>query len=118
MSEPIKVWGVAFMAEKQKVAVQRHCFGDCGKISMAGMIDAGELGGLAVCCEPVCPHVAMEMDEPFGDTMSFGKKHLVYLRALTPEPACTHDWKVTHMGVTYCDCCCALCGETKRESWD
>ena len=80
-----KVFGIAFMAPKQKAAVQAHCFGDCGKISMAGMIDAGPLGGLAVCCEPTCPHMALEMDEPFGQTNSFGRPHDVYLRALNPE---------------------------------
>jgi coenzyme F420-reducing hydrogenase gamma subunit len=89
--QPIKVWGVAFMAEKQKDAVLAHCFGDCGKISIAGVIDAGQIGGLAVCCEPTCPYVAMEMDEPYGQTNSFGKVHDVYLRCLTPEVAAPKD---------------------------
>lgn len=31
---------------------------------------------------------------------------------------CAHQWKVTHSGVTYHDCRCTLCGETKRETWD
>lgn len=87
MSTPEKVFGIAFMAPKQKAAVEAHCFGDCGKISMAGMIDAGPLGGLAVCCEPTCPYMAMEMDEPFGQTNSFGRPHDIYLRALKPEGA-------------------------------
>lgn len=83
--KPIKVFGIAFMAPKQKAAVLAHCYGDCGKISMAGVIDAGSLGGLAVCCESTCPHVALETDEPFGQTMSFGQPHDVYIRALKPE---------------------------------
>jgi hypothetical protein len=32
--------------------------------------------------------------------------------------ACEHQWMVTQQGVTYQDCRCKLCGETKRESWD
>lgn len=39
MSEPIKIWGIAVLAPAQKPAVDAHCFGDCGKISMAGAIN-------------------------------------------------------------------------------
>ena len=34
------------------------------------------------------------------------------------EEECEHRWKVTREGVTWCDCRCELCGETKRETWD
>lgn len=86
MTATIKVWGVPFMAAKQKLAVERHCFGDCAKISMGGVIDGGPgLGGLAVCCEAICPHLGMDSDEPIGTTMSFGKPHAIYLRALKSE---------------------------------
>lgn len=83
-AETIKVWGVAVLAPKQKAAAEAHCFGDCGKISMAGVIDDAMTGGLFVCCEPICPHVAQEMDG-YGETMSFGKPHTVTLRLLRPE---------------------------------
>ena len=58
-----------------------------GKISMAGVIDDAATGGLLVCCEPACPWLKAEMDEPYGQTMSFGRPHAVYLRALTDTPA-------------------------------
>jgi hypothetical protein len=83
MSEPIKVFGVAVLAPKQKAAADKHCFGDCGKISMAGVIADDMTGGLFVCCEPTCPYTAQEM--LYGTTMSFGQPHEVTLRLLKPE---------------------------------
>lgn len=82
--EPVKVWGIAALAPKQKAAVDAHCFGDCGQISMGGVIDDLVTGGLMVCCQPTCPHLAEEM-EGYGTTMSFGKLHTVTLRLLKPE---------------------------------
>lgn len=81
---PEKVFGIACMAPRQKAAVQAHCFGDCGKISMAGGIDSADFGPLAVCCETACPHMQFETPEPYGHTMSFGRPHDVYLRVLKP----------------------------------
>lgn len=83
MSEPIKVCGVAVMAPKQKAAAEAHCFGDCGKISMGGVINYEMTGGLFVCCEPKCPYMADELDG-YGETMSFGQHHTVTLRFLAP----------------------------------
>lgn len=84
MSAPTKVWGVAVMAPNQKAAADAHCFGDCGKISMAGAIADPMTGGLFVCCEATCPHMAEELDG-YGETMSFGQRHTVSLRLLKPE---------------------------------
>ena len=84
MSGPVKVWGIAVMAPKQKAAVEAHCFGDCGKISMAGAINDDLTGGLFVCCEPTCPYMAEEIPG-YGETMSFGRRHEVTLRLLKPE---------------------------------
>ncbi len=81
---PIKVWGIAALAPKQKPAVDAHCFGDCKKISMGGVIDDPVTGGLLVCCEPACPYMAEEMAD-YGTTMSFGRPHVVILRLLKPE---------------------------------
>lgn len=85
-AEPIKVWGIAVMAPTQQAAVKAHCLGDCGKLSMAGAINDRMTGGLAVCCEPSCPHTLMDCDG-YGETMSFGKRHTVTLRVLKPEGA-------------------------------
>lgn len=86
MSEPIKVWGIAVLAPTQKAAAEAHCFGDCGKISMGGIINDELTGGLFVCCQPVCPYMEQEMPD-YGTTMSFGKPHSVTLRLLKQEDA-------------------------------
>lgn len=56
MEAAIEVWGVPALAPKQKLAFERHCTGDCGKISMSGLIGDDMTGGLFVCCQPTCPH--------------------------------------------------------------
>jgi hypothetical protein len=80
----IEVWGVAVMATKQQAAAKAHCFGDCGKISMAGAINDERMGGLFVCLESSCAYEAMTIRD-YGSTMSFGKPHTVHLRMLKPE---------------------------------
>lgn len=86
MSTAIKVFGLVIMDKKQGPLIQKHCFGDCGKISIAGAINDPQTGGLMVCCEAVCPWLGAETKEPYGKTMSFGQEHEVYLRALTDTP--------------------------------
>lgn len=85
-AEPIKVFGLLMLHPDQKELIQKHCFGDCGKISLAGCIEDAQTGGLGVCCETQCPWLKGEMDEPYGETMSFGKRHHIYLRAITDTP--------------------------------
>lgn len=85
--EPRKVFGLLVMQPSQKPLIDKHCFGDCGKISMTGAISDPLTGGLMVCCEMKCPWMRAETDEPFGTTMSFGEPHDVYLRSITDEPA-------------------------------
>lgn len=84
MSDPTEVWGVAVRAPRQTAAAAKHCFGDCGKLSMAGVIDDPVTGGLFVCCEPTCPHETRTVKN-YGQTMSFGRPHTVHLRMLKPE---------------------------------
>lgn len=86
-TQPIKVFGVAALAPTQKAAFKAHCTGDCGKISMGGVIDDALTGGLFVCCQEQCPHMLRESPEPYGSTMSFGHLHEVWLRILKPEGA-------------------------------
>jgi hypothetical protein len=85
-ADPIKVWAIAVMAPTQEAPSKAHCFGDCGKISMAGAIQDPILGGLFVCCEATCPHMEKEF-EGYGETMSFGKPHTVTLRILKSATA-------------------------------
>lgn len=82
--EPVKIWGIALLAPTQKAAVEAHCFGDCGKISMSGAINDPLTGGLFVCCEPKCPYVDREFPN-YGTAMSFGRLHEVTLRLLKAE---------------------------------
>ncbi len=86
---PVKVWGLIGMLPEQKPLIEKHCFGDCGKVSMAGAIVDEHLGPLWVCTEAVCPWLKKETDEPIGNTMSFGREHAVYLRLVTDTPATT-----------------------------
>lgn len=86
-SKPEKVFGVLFFHKTQKPLIDKHCFGDCGKVSMAGFITDDLVGGLCVCCETTCPWLDKEMDEPYGTTMSFGRPHEVFIRVLTDTPA-------------------------------
>ena len=85
-AKPIKVFGLLTLHAEQGPLVTKHCFGDCGKVSMAGVIDDDLTGGLMVCCETACPWLKGEMSEPYGTTMFFGKPHAVYIRALTDTP--------------------------------
>lgn len=84
--KPTKIYGLLIMHKEQKPLIEKHCFGDCGKISMAGGITDDQVGALMVCCEEVCPWLKMQMDEPYGTTMSFGRPHEVYLRTLNDTP--------------------------------
>lgn len=86
---PVKVYGLLAMSEEQKPLIEKHCFGDCGKVSMAGAIADELTGGLWVCCEESCPQPHKQMTEPYGTTMSFGRPHEIFLRVLTGEPAAT-----------------------------
>jgi hypothetical protein len=84
--KPVKVFGLIAFEKTQKPLIEKHCFGDCGKVSMAGAINDDMTGPLWVCCEEQCPWLLKQMDEPFGTTMSFGRPHEVYLRTLTDTP--------------------------------
>jgi hypothetical protein len=83
---PTRIFGVLLEVESQRRLIEKHCFGDCGKVSVGGFILDDTVGGLAVCCETACPWREREMTEPWGRTMSFGWPHEVYLRKLTDHP--------------------------------
>lgn len=83
---PEKIFGLLAFHKDQKPLIEKHCFGDCGKVSMAGAITDPHVGALWVCCETVCPWLDKQMDEPYGNTMSFGREHQVFLRTITDTP--------------------------------
>lgn len=86
--QPEKIFGLLFMHKEQRKLIEKHCFGDCGKVSMAGGIDDDLVGSMFVCCETFCPWMHAQMDQPYGTTMSFGRPHEVYIRSLTDTPNC------------------------------
>lgn len=100
------VWGIAVMAPTQEAVAKKHCFGDCGKISMAGAIDDPQTGGLFVCCESSCPYED-EVILNYGKTMSFGKRHTVHLRLL--NQLCAH-------GLPLAENVCGPCSEGRLMS--
>lgn len=79
-----KLYGLLVQAPNQEAPVNAHCFGDCGKISMAGGIMTWA-GMMMMCCHEDCPHVGIEMDEPIGESAMTGEP--IYLRALKVEDA-------------------------------
>ena len=72
------------MAPKQKPFVEKHCMGDCGKISAGGAIIDPLCGALMVCSEKTCPHED-EVLRDYGKTNSFGDEHVVHLRILKQD---------------------------------
>ncbi len=65
----VKVFGLLIDMPAQQVPIKAHCYGDCAKVSMAGLLNDANLGVIAVCCEIVCPHLDKEMTEPIGTTV-------------------------------------------------
>lgn len=85
-SDAITVYGLTPLAKGQKPLIDKHCFGDCGRVSMAGAINDEQLGPMWVCCEASCPWLLYESAKPVGTTMSFGREHRVFVRLLTDSP--------------------------------
>lgn len=82
--EATEVWGVAVLASKQKAAATNHCFGDCGKISIAGVVHDEKTGGLFICPERTCPYEDQVLRD-YGRADSFGVPHIIHLRVLRKE---------------------------------
>jgi len=68
------IFGVCPMVEKQKIEIDKHCFGDCGKILLGGMID--DLLALLPCKEKKCPYE--EKSLKYG----ICKGQIIYIRKL------------------------------------
>jgi len=49
----------------QRKIIEKHCFGDCGKIICGALWDK-QVGELGICRNRDCPHLDKQMDEPFG----------------------------------------------------
>jgi len=79
-----KLYALPAMIESQKAAHTAHCFGDCGKVSMAGALDMGDFGPCWVCTEPNCLYEKAVVG-PLGTSEWTGDE--VYVRALLPVVA-------------------------------
>ncbi len=86
MSEPLQIFGLVAGSPTQKDAIDKHCFGDCGKVSMGGAVFEAAVGMLWICCHASCPY-EQEQIRDYGTTESFGEEHVLHLRVLKPEQA-------------------------------
>ncbi len=64
MKEPI--YGLLFTIPEQEKMINKHCFGDCGKIICAGLDDK-DLGPMFPCRIKDCPHKEQDTDDSIGD---------------------------------------------------
>jgi hypothetical protein len=73
------IYGLVCGIETQREIIEKHCFGDCGKIIVGAIIDKA-IGELGVCRTPkeACPRLDKEMDEPIGEV----NKEPIYIRKL------------------------------------
>ena len=71
------MYGLVLDLPKQREQIEKHCFGDCGKIIIGSVVDA-ELGELAMCNQEDCPYLDKQMEEAIGEVD--GVK--IYLRKL------------------------------------
>lgn len=63
----------------QEDLITKHCFGDCGKAIIGGLVD-DELGPLVPCRQEVCPHEDATME--LGELENDGAAYAVTLRKL------------------------------------
>ncbi|WP_409266871.1 hypothetical protein [Massilia sp. BHUDP2] len=69
----------------QEALITRHCFGDCGQVSLGGALMTEDLGPLFVCGEEVCPYLKGQTDEPIGTSQMTGEP--IFIRAIRDERA-------------------------------
>jgi hypothetical protein len=67
----------------QEDLITKHCFGDCGKVSMGGALMTEDLGPLLVCCEEACPYLKAQLDESIGTSQMTGEP--IFIRAIQDE---------------------------------
>lgn len=79
-----KLYAVFSEASKQKKPVNDHCFGDCGHISMGGVLMT-DYGPAWICCYDNCPHKDEDTAEPVGKSEMTGED--IYFRVLKFEEA-------------------------------
>ena len=69
------IYGTLFSFPHQRVLIEAHCFGDCGKSILAPVVDP-KIGVICPCREVPCPHLESEMAFPGtvkGEPVTFRK---------------------------------------------
>ncbi len=61
-----KIYGLLFLVPGQKIQIDKHCFGNCGKIQV-GAIEDDQLGPMFACLQTDCPHKDTDMKNSIGD---------------------------------------------------
>jgi hypothetical protein len=83
----MKIFALAVKHPEQEPLVNKHCFGDCGKISMGGAVMT-QVGVTMLCFQEKCPHEVQEMQEPLGaiDYEDIAEhEELIYLRVFVTD---------------------------------
>lgn len=64
--------------------LKKHCFGDCGKISIGGIVDTGDVAGPCwICHQEECPHEKGNAG-PVGEMESTGDN--IFIRVIETAP--------------------------------
>lgn len=81
------LYGLVLAAQEDLIT--KHCFGDCGQISLGGALMTEDLGPLLVCGEEVCPYLKGQLDEPIGTSMMTGEP--IFIRGIQDERRASAD---------------------------
>ncbi len=74
------MFGLIVVIESQKKQIEKHCFGDCGKILVGAGYDS-QIGEVALCKEIDCKYLDKQMDEAIGEI----NNEPLYLRKLKEQ---------------------------------
>lgn len=75
------MYGMILGIPEQRELIEKHCFGDCGKIIVGGLID-DHVGEICVCMQDDCKHLAGQMSVQAGTI----EGEPVYFRKLKENP--------------------------------
>lgn len=78
------IYGVCLNSQQQEI--EKHCFGDCGKIIVGGF-NIGALG-FSICREIDCPHKERDisLDDMADDSPKFEGESVTVRRLMTCRP--------------------------------
>ncbi len=77
----MKLYGL--LLAHQEDLITKHCFGDCGQVSIGGALMTEQFGPLLMCAQEACPYLKGQMDESIGNSQMTGEP--IYIRAFQDE---------------------------------